>query len=213
MSNFIVYKTTNLINSKIYIGVHKVVTPDDTYLGSGKLIKKAIKKYGKNNFKRETLYTYSTLDEALLKENEIVNEEFINSSNTYNMALGGGCGGKHNGFTFKGKTHTPEVRAKLALKAKNQVFSEDTREKISKHSSEHKGRKKSISKALTGLKKSENHKKKISESLKKYNENLDKGNHPTRGKRKPTVKCPHCGKVGSKSVMPRWHFDNCKFAV
>ena len=44
MSNFIVYKTTNLINSKIYIGVHKVVTPDDTYLGSGKLIKKAIKK-------------------------------------------------------------------------------------------------------------------------------------------------------------------------
>lgn len=28
--------------------------------------------------------------------------------------------------------------------------------------------------------------------------------------KQPTVECPHCSKVGQKSIMMRWHFDNCK---
>lgn len=48
-----IYKTTNLINNKIYIGQHKVKEEkiDNSYYGSGKLIIQAIKKYGKENFK------------------------------------------------------------------------------------------------------------------------------------------------------------------
>ena len=47
---YTVYKTTNLVNNKIYIGVHKTSKPNDTYIGSGKILADAILKYGKENF-------------------------------------------------------------------------------------------------------------------------------------------------------------------
>ena len=49
----IIYKTTNLVNGKIYIGKDKNNNP--SYLGSGKILKLAIKKYGKENFTKETI--------------------------------------------------------------------------------------------------------------------------------------------------------------
>lgn len=52
----IIYKTTNLVNGKIYIGQHRCDTDEfDGYLGSGSEILKAIDEFGKENFKRETL--------------------------------------------------------------------------------------------------------------------------------------------------------------
>lgn len=55
MRYYIVYKTTNLVNQKIYIGQHSTENLNDGYLGSGVLLQKAIKKYGRQNFIRETL--------------------------------------------------------------------------------------------------------------------------------------------------------------
>lgn len=49
----VVYKTTNLINGKIYIG--KDSYNSEYYLGSGKYLKLAINKYGKENFKKEII--------------------------------------------------------------------------------------------------------------------------------------------------------------
>ena len=49
----VIYKTTNLINGKIYIGQDLENNPN--YFGSGLIFKKAILKYGKNNFKKEIL--------------------------------------------------------------------------------------------------------------------------------------------------------------
>jgi hypothetical protein len=49
----IIYITTNLINNKKYIGADKNNNPK--YLGSGLIIKLAIKKYGKNNLQKMAL--------------------------------------------------------------------------------------------------------------------------------------------------------------
>ena len=69
--HYLVYKTTNLVNGKIYIGKHETDNLDDGYLGSGKILRKAIEKYGEQNFKREILFECSTREEMNAKEAEI----------------------------------------------------------------------------------------------------------------------------------------------
>lgn len=86
---FVIYKITNNIDGKIYIGSHKTNNLNDNYMGSGKLLKRAQKKYGLENFKKDILFTYDNPKEMYLKESEIVNEEFLMLSNTYNLKLGG----------------------------------------------------------------------------------------------------------------------------
>lgn len=101
---YIVYKTTCLINGKIYVGVHGTENPDvfDGYIGDGisndftYFIRNpkwafhfAVAKYGIKNFERKTLFVFDSEEEAYLKEEEIVNLEFINREDTYNVALGG----------------------------------------------------------------------------------------------------------------------------
>lgn len=101
----IVYCTTNLINKKIYVGIHKTENPYkfDGYLGNGlwcndayylnhpkEPFHYAVKKYGSKNFIRKTLAVFEGRKEALKMEAEIVNEEFIKRADTYNITLGGG---------------------------------------------------------------------------------------------------------------------------
>jgi hypothetical protein len=85
----IVYKTTNTINNKIYVGIHSTNNLEDSYLGSGWVLKDAIKKYGRDKFNRELLYVYTTRKEAIKMESIIVDKEFIKRKDTYNLALGG----------------------------------------------------------------------------------------------------------------------------
>lgn len=88
---YIVYKTINLVNGKIYIGVHATETPYefDGYFGSSKHLTNSRNKYGDENFIRETLFVFSTSEEAYAKEAEVVNIEFVNSKDTYNLKIGG----------------------------------------------------------------------------------------------------------------------------
>lgn len=102
---FLLYKTTNLLNGKVYIGVHEctdvcrhLIEGKCTYLGSGSTIGRAISKYGKQNFARETLSTFLTQDEVLAAERMIVNEEWVKSNKNYNSTLGGGLPPNQTGF-------------------------------------------------------------------------------------------------------------------
>ena len=74
---YLVYQLTNLVNDKIYIGCHMTKDVNDGYMGSGKRIGYAIKKYGIENFKKEILSSHETPEEMLAEEKRLVNEEFM----------------------------------------------------------------------------------------------------------------------------------------
>jgi len=85
----IIYKTTCLVNNKYYIGVHSTDRLNDGYLGSGTAFIGALKKYGRENFKRDILAMYDTKKQALIAERELVNINEIKNKDCYNIAIGG----------------------------------------------------------------------------------------------------------------------------
>ncbi len=86
-----VYRIDNLLNNKFYIGVRtsKILPEKDNYFGSGKIIKDAIRKYKKQNFKKTILNIFETRALANAKEKELVNGELVNNPLCYNLVLGG----------------------------------------------------------------------------------------------------------------------------
>ncbi len=95
---FTIYQITNTLINKIYVGAHITSNLNDRYFGSSKNLKKDIKLFGKENFKKEILFVFNNKEEMLRKESEIVNKEFCFRNDTYNMMIGGITGS----FSFKG---------------------------------------------------------------------------------------------------------------
>jgi hypothetical protein len=89
MKYHFVYKVTNLLNEKYYIGVHSTDNIDDGYMGSGTAIKNAISKYGIENFKREILEFVKSAEEKWLAEIRYVSLDVVQDECSYNMAPGG----------------------------------------------------------------------------------------------------------------------------
>lgn len=114
MKYHVIYKVTNLKNEKIYVGYHSTSNLEDDYLGSGKLIKKAIEKYGPENFKREILHVFDNMEEALSKEREIVTEEFINDERTYNLQIGGWGGWNYINKLKENEAYNQEIGTKIS---------------------------------------------------------------------------------------------------
>lgn len=89
MKQFYVYLTTNQINGKKYIGQHYGEL-NDGYLGSGTILKKAIIKFGRENFTKEILEicdNYELLNKA--EEKWITQYNAVSNPNFYNIASGG----------------------------------------------------------------------------------------------------------------------------
>jgi hypothetical protein len=86
---YIIYKITNLINGKIYIGKHTTNDIHDSYMGSSKILNLAFKKYGIENFKKEILYIFDSEEEMNKMERFLINEEFVKRKDAYNLNLGG----------------------------------------------------------------------------------------------------------------------------
>ena len=85
------YKTTNLINNKYYYGIHSTNNLNDGYLGSGKKLRYSIRKYGKENFKREILYYFDNREELGKAEKNLITEEMLRDKMCMNIQPGGEC--------------------------------------------------------------------------------------------------------------------------
>jgi group I intron endonuclease len=115
-NNMYIYKTTNTINNKIYIGISsKNSIKSLSYLGSGITLKKALKKYGRENFKKEIIEENEGFEYKDLQELEKFYISLYNSTNNnigYNISQGGdGNFGEANGMF--GKNHSEESILKM----------------------------------------------------------------------------------------------------
>lgn len=123
-----IYKVTNKINGKEYIGFHSVKSKKDIlckestagsvyrdgYMGSGKLIKSALEKYGPENMCQEIIYLTNDRQDAFDMEKTLVDERYVLREDTYNLSIGGSVcilKGENNGFY--GKKHTQETIDKI----------------------------------------------------------------------------------------------------
>jgi group I intron endonuclease len=149
----IIYKTTNLINGKFYVGKDEKNSP--SYLGSGLNLKKAIKKYGVENFKKEILEECLTRDELNNREKYWINELSAITVG-YNISEGGSGGdtysnnpnlseiikkisGKNNHFFNKNHSHSSKEKMSKSQKGRTawnkgmtKIYSEETKEKMRK---------------------------------------------------------------------------------
>jgi hypothetical protein len=85
----LIYKTTNLLNGKYYIGMHSTNNLDDGYMGSGRRLRYSINKHGEDNHKVEILEFVETREELIARETEIVNLNEIAKVDCMNLKAGG----------------------------------------------------------------------------------------------------------------------------
>jgi group I intron endonuclease len=206
----VIYKIRNTLNSKIYVGQDKNNNPD--YYGSGVLIKKAIKKYGKINFKKDILEECHTIDE--LNKREIYWIKYYNSTDNeigYNLALGGlGSNGvildiksrrkmsnshkgkklteehkKNIGIATKKRWSNKEYKKKLSNKFKNKKMSDESIKKRLKTFNEN--IKNGWTSPLKGKKLTEEHKTKISLARKGYKRSDESNKKQSKSKSKSYI--------------------------
>ena len=195
---YYLYEVKNLLNGKIYIGVHKTKNMDDGYMGSGKVIYCAIKKHGIENFTKTILETFEDSKSMFSREREVVTNEFLARDDTYNLMRGG-----HGGFDLihsrgikskLGTTASPETIRKLRAARSRQVITERTKQLI--REAQLGVAKPGTAAGLRLHKKTDEHKMAIAAAL--------------VGNNHDTTTCPQCGLCGGVRAMKRYHFEKCK---
>lgn len=164
--NYIIYKTTNLINGKYYIGCHQTNNLDDGYIGSGKWLKHAIKKYGKESFICEILHLLSSEEEMFALERSIVNEAVVKDTLSYNLKIGGSGGNPGIVGAFSGRRHSEESKEKQRQAALRQITTDQKRKKLSENNAMRNNPeiRKKVSNTLTNRKCSDDHKNRVAQA-------------------------------------------------
>jgi predicted RNA-binding Zn-ribbon protein involved in translation (DUF1610 family) len=183
------YRVTDTVQGKFYIGKH-AGRIQQGYWGSGKRIRRHIKKYGRQNLKYEILVI---ADEQYILdlERRYVTDEFIKANpNCLNLCKGGMGGNLGNKPWNKGLV-LPKTSEMMS-----QIHKGNTYRLGKKHSAE------SIQKMI------QIHSNRVKTPLSDAGRQaIIKAN---TGRKYGMLTCPNCGKTGGLTAMPRWHFDNCK---
>ena len=156
-----IYKTTCLVNGKIYVGKHQG-SESDNYLGSGTVFELALKKYGKKNFRREILRRCKTLHELKVWEHVYIKKYHSQDPNIgYNIADGDVNTTEFNPMKI------PEVCEKVRKALTGRKVTDETKRKMSNSSPRRKWteeQKMNLSKKMSGRKFTEEHKQKLREA-------------------------------------------------
>lgn len=231
-----IYRVHNTLNGNEYTGKHSTINLDDGYFGSGKSLKLAFTKYGVENFCIEILSFHESEYDAFIKESEIVDEEYIWRTDTYNNKLGGNGGWDYvnshiqkwwtNKVIVKDKEGNIEfvdinderyLNGEFVGIMKDRVTVKDGKgntlsvsvndEKYKSGEYVHHTKGKSTFKDKTG---------RIIHTYKNDTRvlsgelmGISKGT-TFKMKSIKTITCPHCNKTGRPNNMYRWHFSNCK---
>jgi len=157
IENFYIYKITNLINNKYYIGKRKCNCDisEDNYMGSGSAISFAIEKHGIENFKKEIIEIVESEKQAYEIEAALVTSEQVNDQNCYNLMPGG--------KGFSNDETNPSIKNKGNDKYWSDLGTKISKKLTGKQKSE--SHKENISKANIGKSISEETKQKISDTL------------------------------------------------
>lgn len=199
----IVYCTTNLINGKKYIGSHK--DNNSKYLGSGVLLAKAIKKYGKENFVREIIWEGDESDRYAIEEKTILELFAVDNPNYYNVS--------HKGTGLpKGFKWSKEILDRYR-ETRKERFNKYRESKIADFIKTDAG-KKHIKELNIRVNTDREIINKRNASLKRRYQEF--GHHstgvpkPDTWKEKRKKECLHCGIVCDISNHTKWHGDKCK---
>jgi group I intron endonuclease len=165
-----IYKITNKLNNKIYIGKstdgrkHKKLS----YYGSGLLIGRAIEKYGIGNFTKEIIDECSNNDELCDRETYwILHYNSTDRLVGYNITAGG-----DGGDTMSNHPEISIIKEKISNTLKGRVFTEEHRENLRKnHPFKKEEHRIKHSRSLKGKAKSEHHRASLSKATKKAYEN------------------------------------------
>jgi len=107
-THYLVYKITNNVNGKYYVGQHKTSDYNDSYAGSGTLITKAESKYGLSAFTKTIMFDFDNFDDMNNKEAELVQLSncYPYDPMSYNLTPGGNGGNK---FASKTEAEMTEI--------------------------------------------------------------------------------------------------------
>lgn len=180
---YLVYKITNVVNNKIYVGKHYGFDDDKYFASGGLIIQRAIKKYGKRNFIKETIKKYKSLEK-------------VNKGEKYWIK-------KLNSFHPNDHPNRNEIIKKISLGGKNRWKNSSAKFKRN-HSESRKGNKN----GMYGKIHTNNSKKEMSEKIKKKWKNIDFRNkiiNKSRNKKISESKRKKFDKVFMKKYINMYH--------